>query len=117
MYVTGAARGRGLGRALCETLIARARALGYREMRLDTLNERVEALPLYSQALGFLWPRAAEPRRAFSRRPRSAGIVCLRRSLRCTAHLAFPVPSARTRAPAAPAAPPRSLRCRSPSWS
>ena len=52
MYVTRAARGRGLGRALCETLIARARALGYREMRLDTLNERVEAVPLYRK-LGF----------------------------------------------------------------
>ena len=38
--------------ALCEALIARARALGYREIRLDALNERVEALPLYRR-LGF----------------------------------------------------------------
>jgi GNAT superfamily N-acetyltransferase len=52
MYVATAARGRGVGRRLCETLIARARDLGYREVRLDTLNERVEALPLY-RALGF----------------------------------------------------------------
>lgn len=52
MYVTRAARGRGIGRALCETLIARARDLGYREMRLDTLNEQVEAVPLYRR-LGF----------------------------------------------------------------
>ena len=52
MYVTRAARGLGLGRALCETLIERARELGYREMRLDTLNERVEAVPLYRK-LGF----------------------------------------------------------------
>jgi GNAT superfamily N-acetyltransferase len=52
MYVAPAARGRGVGRALCEALLARARALGYREVRLDALNERVEALPLYYK-LGF----------------------------------------------------------------
>jgi len=52
MYVTRAARGRGLGRALCEGLIERARALGYREIRLDALNERVDAVPLYRK-LGF----------------------------------------------------------------
>jgi GNAT superfamily N-acetyltransferase len=53
MYVARAARGRGVGRRLCETLIESARALGYREVRLDALNERVDALPLY-RALGFL---------------------------------------------------------------
>ncbi len=52
MYVTRAARGHGIGRRLCEELIARARALGYREIRLDALNARVEALPLYYK-LGF----------------------------------------------------------------
>jgi GNAT superfamily N-acetyltransferase len=52
MYVTRPARGRGVGRALCEALIARARDLGYREIRLDALNDRVEALPLYYR-LGF----------------------------------------------------------------
>jgi GNAT superfamily N-acetyltransferase len=52
MYVAGAARGRGVGRGLCERLIARARELGYHEIRLDALNERIEALPLY-RALGF----------------------------------------------------------------
>ncbi len=52
MYVANAARGRGVGRALCDGLIARARELGYREIRLDALNERVEALPLYRK-LGF----------------------------------------------------------------
>jgi GNAT superfamily N-acetyltransferase len=52
MYVARAARGRGIGRALCEGLIARARTLGYREIRLDALNERVEAVPLYRK-LGF----------------------------------------------------------------
>jgi ribosomal protein S18 acetylase RimI-like enzyme len=52
MYVADAARGRGIGRALCEALLAGARALGYREVRLDVLNDRVEALPLYRK-LGF----------------------------------------------------------------
>ncbi|MFO1207657.1 MAG: GNAT family N-acetyltransferase [Amaricoccus sp.] len=52
MYVADAARGCGVGRALCEALLAEARALGYREVRLDALNERVEALPLYYR-LGF----------------------------------------------------------------
>jgi GNAT superfamily N-acetyltransferase len=52
MYVVREARGRGVARRLCETLLARARDLGYREVRLDTLNARVEALPLY-RALGF----------------------------------------------------------------
>ena len=53
MYVAPEARGHGVGRGLCERLIARARELGYREIRLDALNERVEALPLYRK-LGFL---------------------------------------------------------------
>ena len=53
MYVAPEARGRGVGRGLCEGLIARARELGYREIRLDALNERVEAVPLYRK-LGFL---------------------------------------------------------------
>lgn len=52
MYVAPEGRGRGVGRGLCEGLIARARALGYREIRLDALNERVEAVPLYRK-LGF----------------------------------------------------------------
>jgi GNAT superfamily N-acetyltransferase len=52
MYVVRAARGRGIGRALCEALIARARSLGYREIRLDALNAQVDALPLYRK-LGF----------------------------------------------------------------
>jgi GNAT superfamily N-acetyltransferase len=52
MFVAPAARGRGVGRALCAALLARARALGYREVRLDALNDRVEALPLY-RSLGF----------------------------------------------------------------
>jgi len=52
MYVAPAARGRGLGRSLCDALISRAAELGYREMRLGALNRHIEALPLY-RSLGF----------------------------------------------------------------
>lgn len=75
MYVPEAARGRGIARVLCEKLMELARGLGYREIRLDTLNARVEALPLY-RSLGFL-PEAERP--AFA--ARDPGIVCLRRAL------------------------------------
>jgi putative acetyltransferase len=52
MYVARPARGHGIGRGLCERLIARARDLGYRAIRLEALNAQVEALPLYRK-LGF----------------------------------------------------------------
>ncbi|MBD3625688.1 MAG: GNAT family N-acetyltransferase [Rhodobacteraceae bacterium] len=52
MYVRDAARGRGLGRALCIATIEEAWALGYRTVLLDALYRHVEALPLY-RALGF----------------------------------------------------------------
>ena len=54
---------------LCETLLARARALGYRAVRLDALNERVEALPLYRSARLRPRPRSARLR---PRRPRAS---------------------------------------------
>ena len=75
MYVAPVARGHGVGRGLCEGLIARARALGYREMRLDALNERVEAVPLYRK-LGFL-PDPDPP--AYARD--EPGVVSFRMSL------------------------------------
>ncbi len=75
MYVARAARGRGIGRRLCEDLIACARDLGYRHIRLDALNARVEALPLY-RALGFV-PDPAPP--AYARD--EPGVISLRRPL------------------------------------
>jgi GNAT superfamily N-acetyltransferase len=46
-------RGRGVGRALAETIVRAGRLLGYREMRLDTLDSMTPAIALYKQ-LGFV---------------------------------------------------------------
>ena len=53
MYVDDAGRGRGVGRALGEAIVAAARAAGYREMLLDTSIGQHEALGLY-RSLGFV---------------------------------------------------------------
>jgi GNAT superfamily N-acetyltransferase len=52
VYVTDAARGHGLGRKLCEALMASARAEGFTRMQLDTGDRMTEALALYDR-LGF----------------------------------------------------------------
>ncbi len=52
LFVQPAHRGEGWGRRLAEALIAEARAIGYRELKLDTLDWMDDARRLYAK-LGF----------------------------------------------------------------
>ncbi|WP_309645970.1 GNAT family N-acetyltransferase [Phenylobacterium sp.] len=52
LYIAPEARGTGLGRALAEAIIQRARDIGHSELRLDTLATMTSAIGLYRQ-MGF----------------------------------------------------------------
>ena len=52
LYVQPAQRAGGWGRRLVEALLAEAQAIGYRELKLDTLARLTAARALYAQ-LGF----------------------------------------------------------------
>jgi GNAT superfamily N-acetyltransferase len=53
LYLSGAARGQGLGRALVEAVVDLARDLGYRAIRLDTLPTQRAAQGIYD-SIGFV---------------------------------------------------------------
>lgn len=52
MFVSAQARGRGVGRALCEAAVATARSLGYERLLLDTVDTMAAAIATYA-SLGF----------------------------------------------------------------
>jgi ribosomal protein S18 acetylase RimI-like enzyme len=52
LYVAPEARGMGLGKALVEAVVEAAQRAGYRELRLDTLPDMLDAQALYTR-LGF----------------------------------------------------------------
>jgi putative acetyltransferase len=53
LYVQPGHRGKGLGRRLAEAVIAEAKTIGYKKMRLDSLTSLKEAAALY-RSLGFI---------------------------------------------------------------
>jgi putative acetyltransferase len=54
LYLRPPLRGRGIGRALAEAVIAEARTIGYRKMRLDTVEPKMPNAVAMYRRLGFV---------------------------------------------------------------
>jgi GNAT superfamily N-acetyltransferase len=69
MYVLPAARGKGIGRAIALRLIDEAKAIGYQQLRLESLEFLAAAHALY-RSLGFrqIQPYAHNSMEAYQRR-------------------------------------------------
>ena len=52
LFLLPSARGLGLGRGMTEAVIEKAKQIGYRELRLDTLPTMTTAMKLYER-MGF----------------------------------------------------------------
>src|SRR5207302_8624296 len=61
LYLRPQFRGKGAGRALAQAIISEARAIGYRKMRLDTVEPVMQAAVAMYRRLGFTEMAAYRP--------------------------------------------------------
>ena len=59
LYISPAARGKGIGKVLLEKCILAAKQMGYKKIYLETMPELTIAIPMYEK-LGFIYLPAAQ---------------------------------------------------------